>query len=58
MTESLSRAERIEKEAAKFSDLAEGACSPFLRGYYLLLAKRHLALESSQRGTHTAWPSL
>jgi hypothetical protein len=62
MTESLSRAERIEKEAAKFSDLAEGACSPFLRGYYLLLAKRYLALEgewrpagrqgnSSQRGT-------
>ena len=67
MTEPLSRAERIEKGAAKFSDLAEGACSPFLRGYYLLLAKRYLALEAewrpagrqaSQRGTHTAWPSL
>jgi hypothetical protein len=64
MTDPLSRAEVIEKVAARFSDLAESSCSPFLRGYYLLLAARYIALEgewtpagrqgnSSQRGQLT-----
>jgi hypothetical protein len=43
MTDLLSRMERNRKEAARFSDLAEGAASPFLRGYYLRIAERHLS---------------
>jgi hypothetical protein len=42
MTDLLSRMERNRKEAAKFSDLAKSAPSPFLRGYYLHIAERHL----------------
>jgi hypothetical protein len=45
MPDPLSRAERIRKEAAKFSSLAESASSPFLRDYYWRLAERYLALE-------------
>ena len=45
MAEPLSRAERIEKEAAKFSDLAKTASSSFLRGYYFRIAERYLLLE-------------
>jgi hypothetical protein len=49
MTEPLSRAERIRKEAAKFSDLAKSASSPFLRDYYRCIAERYLALEGEWR---------
>jgi hypothetical protein len=45
MPDSLSRTERIQKEAAKFSCLAESASSSFLRDYYWRLAERYLALE-------------
>ena len=45
MSDPLSRTEQIQKEAAKFSSLAESASSPFLREYYLRLAERYLALE-------------
>jgi hypothetical protein len=45
MPDPLSRAERIRKEAAKFSCLAESASSSFLRDYYWRLAERYLALE-------------
>ena len=45
MPDPLSRAERIQKEAAKFYRLAESASSAFLRGYYWRLAERYLALE-------------
>jgi hypothetical protein len=45
MPDPLSRAERIRKEAAKFSSLAESASSSFLRDYYWRLAERYLALE-------------
>jgi hypothetical protein len=45
MPDPLSRAERIRKEAAKFSSLDESASSPFLRDYYWRLADRYLALE-------------
>jgi hypothetical protein len=44
-----SRAERIRKEAMKFSDLAESAPSPFLRDYYQRIAERYLSLESGWR---------
>jgi hypothetical protein len=36
-----SRAERIRKEARKFSDLAESAPSAFLRDYYQRIAERY-----------------
>jgi hypothetical protein len=45
MTDPSSREERIRKEAAKFSHLAESASSSFLRDYYWRLAERYLALE-------------
>jgi hypothetical protein len=49
MTDLLSRAERNRNEAAKFSDLAKSASSPFLRDYYLRIAERYLSLEDEWR---------
>jgi hypothetical protein len=49
MTDLLSRAEQNRKEAAKFSDLAKSASSPFLRDYYLRIAERYLSLEGDWR---------
>ena len=49
MTDLSSRAERDRKEAAKFSDLAKSASSPFLRDYYLRIAERYLSLEGDWR---------
>src|SRR3979490_987842 len=49
MTDLLSRAERNRNEAAKFSDLAKSASSPFLRDYYLRIAERYLSLEGEWR---------
>jgi hypothetical protein len=48
------RAERNRQEAAKFSDLAKTASSPFLQGYYWRIAERYLSLEGELRpaGTH------
>ena len=43
------RAERNRQEAAKFSDLAKTASSPFLQGYYWRLAERYLSLEDELR---------
>jgi hypothetical protein len=39
------RAERNRQEAAKFSDLAKSAPSPFLRDYYRRIAERYVLLE-------------
>jgi hypothetical protein len=39
------RMERNRKEAAKYSDLAKTASSPFLQGYYWRIAERYLSLE-------------
>jgi hypothetical protein len=47
MADPLGRAERNREEAAKFSDLARSASSPFLRGYYSRLAERYLLLEEN-----------
>jgi hypothetical protein len=41
--------ERNRKEAAKFSDLAKTASSPFLRGYYHRIAERYLSFEGEWR---------
>jgi hypothetical protein len=43
------RMERNRKEAAKYSDLAKTASSPFLRDYYSLIAERYLLLEGEWR---------
>jgi hypothetical protein len=45
MSDPLSRTERIQKEAAKFSSLAEKCLLVVLRDYYQRLAERYLALE-------------
>jgi hypothetical protein len=37
------RAEQNRKEAAKFSDLAKTAFSPFLQGYCWRIAERYLS---------------
>ena len=39
------RMERNRREAAKFSDLAKTASSPFVQGYYWRIAERYLSLE-------------
>jgi hypothetical protein len=43
------RAERNRQEAAKFSDSAKTASSPFLQGYYWRIAERYLSLEDELR---------
>jgi hypothetical protein len=43
------RMERNRKEAAKFSELARTASSPFLQGYYRRIAERYLSLENELR---------
>jgi hypothetical protein len=45
MTDPSSRMERNRKEAAKFSELAKTASSPFLRAYYWHAALRYLSSE-------------
>jgi hypothetical protein len=45
----LFKMERNRKEAAKFSELAKTASSPFLRGYYSRIAERYLSLEGEWR---------
>jgi hypothetical protein len=47
------RMERNQKEAAKFSDLAKAASSPFLQGYYWRIAERSLLLEDELRPAGT-----
>jgi hypothetical protein len=47
------RMERNRKEAAKFSDLAKTASSPFLQGYYWRIAERYLLLEDELRPAGT-----
>jgi hypothetical protein len=42
MTDLLFGIERNRKEAAKFSELAKTASSPFLRSYYSRIAERYL----------------
>jgi hypothetical protein len=49
MMDLLFRMERDRKEAAKFSELAKTASSPFLRGYYSRVAERYLSLEGEWR---------
>ena len=49
MTDLLNRMERNRKEAAKFSDLAKSAPSPFLRGYYLRIAEQYLSSRDELR---------
>ena len=43
------RTERNRNEAAKFSDLAKAASSPFVQGYYWRIAERYLSLEDELR---------
>jgi hypothetical protein len=43
-----SRADRYRKEAAEFSELAENAASPFVRGYYQRIAERYLLLAADE----------
>jgi hypothetical protein len=38
------RMDRNRKEAAKYSDLAKNASSPFLQGYYWRIAERYLSV--------------
>jgi hypothetical protein len=45
----LSRAEQNREEAAKFSELAKTASSPFLRAYYWHTALRYLSSEGELR---------
>jgi hypothetical protein len=43
------RMDRNRREAAKYSDLAKTASSPFLQGYYWRIAERYLSLENELR---------
>ena len=43
------RMDRNRREAAKYSDLAKNASSPFLQGYYWRIAERYLSLENELR---------
>ena len=44
----MTRADRYRKGAAEFSELAENAASPFVRGYYQRIAERYLLLAADE----------
>jgi hypothetical protein len=48
MSDQLSAADRYRSDAAKFSELAESAETPFLRDYYKRLAQRYLMHAENQ----------